>query len=52
MKSTTWRDYMLRAAHAGFVSQGLVASTNAVVNAFAFYVKGRRSGSTSTALIS
>jgi hypothetical protein len=44
MKPTTWRDFLLRVAHAGFVSQGLVASTNAVVNAFAFYVKGQATG--------
>ncbi len=41
---TTWRDYMLRVSHAGFVSQGLAASTNAVVNAFAFYVRGQQCG--------
>jgi hypothetical protein len=36
MVPTTWRDYLLRVAHAGFVSKALVASANAVVNAFAF----------------
>lgn len=39
---TPWRDFMLRVTHAGFVSQGLLASTNAVVNAYAFYILGRR----------
>jgi hypothetical protein len=42
MNPTTWRDYLLRVAHAGFVNQALVASPNAVVNAFAFYVKGQQ----------
>jgi len=41
---TTWRDYMLRVTHAGFVSQGLIPSANAVVNAYAFYALGRRAG--------
>lgn len=40
--STTWRDYMLRVMHAGFVSQGLIASNAGIVNAYAFYVIGRR----------
>lgn len=40
--ATRWRDFMLRVTHAGFVSQGLLASTNAVVNAYAFYILGRR----------
>jgi hypothetical protein len=38
---TTWSDYMLRVVHAGFVSDGLVPSTSAVVNAYAIYVQGR-----------
>lgn len=37
---TRWRDYMLRVMLAGFVGPGLVASTNAVTNAYAFYVLG------------
>lgn len=41
---TTWRDYMLRVVHAGFVSDGLVPSTSAVVNAYAVYVHGRERG--------
>jgi hypothetical protein len=41
---TRWRDYMLRVMHAGFVSPGLVASTNAVTNAYAFYILGCRYG--------
>jgi hypothetical protein len=39
---TPWRDYLLRVKHAGFVSQSLVASKNAIVNAYAFYIGGRK----------
>ena len=39
---TPWRDYILRVQHAGFVSQSLVASKNAIVNAYAFYIRGRK----------
>ena len=42
MDPTPWRDFLLRVKHAGFVSQPLVASKNAIVNAYAFYVRGRR----------
>lgn len=42
MEPTPWRDYLLRVKHAGFVSQTLVASKNAIVNAYAFYVRGRK----------
>ena len=42
--ATRWRDFMLRVTHAGFVSQGLLASANAVVNAYAFYILGLRAG--------
>lgn len=41
---TTWRDYMLRVMHAGIVSESLVSSNSAIVNAYAFYVLGRRVG--------
>jgi hypothetical protein len=41
MAPTPWRDYLLRVKHAGFVSPALVASKNAIVNAYAFYVRGR-----------
>jgi hypothetical protein len=44
LEMTRWRDYMLRVMHAGFVSPGLVSSTNAVTNAYAFYILGRRRG--------
>jgi hypothetical protein len=44
MEPTPWRDYMLRVKHAGFVSQTLVASKNAIVNAYAFYIRGRKAG--------
>ena len=35
---------LLRVKHAGFVSQTLVASKNAIVNAYAFYIRGRNAG--------
>jgi hypothetical protein len=41
MEPTPWRDYLLRVQHAGFVSQALIASKNAIVNAYAFYIRGR-----------
>jgi hypothetical protein len=41
---TPWRDYLLRVRHAGFVNESLIASKNAIVNAYAFYVRGRRLG--------
>lgn len=44
METTPWRDYLLRVKHAGFVSQSLVASKNAVVNAYTFYIRGRKAG--------
>ena len=44
MEITPWRDYLLRVKHAGFVSQALVASKNAIVNAYAFYIRGRKAG--------
>lgn len=44
LDATVWRDYMLRVMRAGFISDSLVASTNAVVNAFAFYVMGHGVG--------
>jgi hypothetical protein len=44
MEATPWRDYLLRVKHAGFVSQTLVASKNAIVNAYAFYIRGRKAG--------
>lgn len=42
MEPTPWRDYLLRVQHAGFVSQALVASKNAIVNAYTFYIRGRK----------
>ena len=39
---TPWRDYLLRVKHAGFVSQTQIASKNAIVNAYAFYIRGRK----------
>jgi len=44
MELTPWRDFLLRVQHAGFVSQALVASKNAIVNAYAFYIRGRKAG--------
>lgn len=44
METTPWRDYLLRVKHAGFVNQNLVASKNAIVNAYTFYVRGRNAG--------
>jgi hypothetical protein len=44
MEPTPWRDYLLRVQHAGFVSEALVASKNAIVNAYAFYIRGRKAG--------
>jgi hypothetical protein len=38
---TPWRDYLLRVRHAGFVSPALIASKNAIVNGYAFYILGR-----------
>ena len=39
---TPWRDYLLAVKHAGFVTEGLIASKNAIVNAYAFYIRGRK----------
>ena len=36
--------YLLRVKHAGFVSPALIASKNAIVNAYAFYIRGRKAG--------
>lgn len=41
---TVWRDFTLRVVHAGFVSDALIASNNAILNSFALYVLGRRIG--------
>ncbi len=42
IEPTPWRDYLLRVKHAGFVSPSLIASKNAIVNAYAFYICGRK----------
>jgi hypothetical protein len=42
MELTPWRDFLLRVQHAGFVNQALVASKNAIVNAFTFSSAGGR----------
>jgi hypothetical protein len=44
METTPWRDYLLCVQHSGFVSQALVASKNAIVNGYAFYIRGRKAG--------
>ncbi len=44
METTPWRDYLLCVQHAGFVSQALVASKNAIVNGYAFYIRGGKAG--------
>jgi hypothetical protein len=44
METTRWRDYLLRVQHAGFVSEALVASKNAIVNGYAFYIRGSKAG--------
>jgi hypothetical protein len=44
MELTPWRDFLLRVQHAGFVNQALIASKNAIVNAYAFYIRGRKAG--------
>jgi hypothetical protein len=44
MEPTPWRDFLLRIKHAGFVSPALVASKNAIVNAYTFYIRGRSIG--------
>jgi hypothetical protein len=42
MEITPWRDFLLRVQHAGIVSPALVTSKNAIVNAYAFYIRGRK----------
>jgi hypothetical protein len=44
IETTAWRDYLLRVQHAGFVCEALVASKNAIVNGYAFYIRGRKAG--------
>jgi hypothetical protein len=41
MEPMPWRDFLLRVQHAGFVNETLVASKNAIVNAYTFYIRGR-----------
>ncbi len=45
-----WRDYLLRVKRAGFVSESLIASKSAIVNAYAFYIRGRKAGVQKTTL--
>jgi hypothetical protein len=44
MESTPWRDYLLRVQHSGFINEALVASKNAIVNGYTFYIRGRKAG--------
>jgi hypothetical protein len=41
INTTAWRDYLLCLQHAGFVNDALVASKNAIVNGYAFYIRGQ-----------
>lgn len=41
---TTWSDYLIRVGRAGFVSEKLVSSKSAIVNAYALYCRGLRIG--------
>ena len=41
---TPWRDYLLRVKHAGFLGETQIASKNAIVNAYVFYISGRTAG--------
>jgi hypothetical protein len=50
METIPWRDYLLRVQHAGFVSEASVASKNAIVNGYTFYVRGRKTGVTKSKL--
>ena len=44
MDPTTWRDFLMRVGRAGFVSEELISSKSAIVNAYALYVRGLRLG--------
>jgi hypothetical protein len=44
IEPTAWRDFLLRVRHAGFLNESLIASKNAIVNAFTFYTRGRKLG--------
>src|SRR5207253_78152 len=44
METTPWRDYLLCVQHAGFISQALIASKNAIANGYTFYIRGRNAG--------
>lgn len=44
MDLTTWRDFLMRVGRAGFVSEDLISSKSAIVNAYALYVRGLRLG--------
>ncbi len=42
--TTPWRDFLLLVQHSGFVASSLIASKNAIVNAYTFYIRGRKCG--------
>lgn len=42
LNPTPWRDFLLRVQHAGYVNSNLVSAKNAIVNAYALYVRGLR----------
>lgn len=50
IEATPWRDFQLRVRHAGFVNSSLIASKNAIVNAYSFYVRGQKAGVPKSAL--
>lgn len=44
MDPVPWRDFLLRVRHAGFINPSLISSKNAIVNAYALYIRGLRVG--------
>jgi hypothetical protein len=44
MDPVPWHDFLLRVRHAGFVNPSLISSKNAIVNAYALYIRGLRVG--------
>jgi hypothetical protein len=44
MDPVPWRDFLLCVRHAGFINPSLISSKNAIVNAYALYIRGLRVG--------
>ena len=44
MDPVPWHDFLLRVRHAGFVNPSLISSKNAIINAYALYIRGLRVG--------